>query len=169
MGGDADYRKMAARIRACLTAMTNTPPDKSIMEHFREWLSPFQIHNQLVFGDGGIQLDEATKGQIAFSLELRPEHLNSIGVAHGGMVLTLLDVVLSGAARSDRLPEFTRAATIDLSTSFIRAAKGRLTARARVLRSGRSIVFCEGEIVDASDALVAKAIGSFKYDSPKPA
>lgn len=160
---------MAARIRACLPAMSKLTPAKSIEEHFREWLSPFQVHTGLVFGDGGIRLDEATKGQIAFSLELRPEHLNSIGVAHGGMVLTLLDVALGGAARSDRLPEFTRAATIDLSTSFIRAAQGRLTVRARVLRSGRSIVFCEGEIVDASGEVVAKAIGSFKYDSPKPA
>ena len=139
---------------------------KSIDDHFRDWVSPFQRHIGMLFGDDGIRLDEAEKGRIAFSLDLRPEHCNSIGVAHGGMVLTLLDVVLSGAARSYQ-PDFTRAATLDLSTNFISPGRGRLTARARVLRGGRSIVFCEGEIVDASGNLVAKAIGSFKYDSPK--
>lgn len=147
-------------------SVQGTPDMKSIEQHFREWVSPFQVHIGMVFGDGGIRLDEAEKGRIAFSVELQPEHLNSVGVAHGGMVLTLLDVVLSGAARSYQ-SDFTRAATIDLSTSFIRPARGRVTARARVLRGGRSIVFCEGEIVDADGELVAKAIGSFKYDAPK--
>jgi uncharacterized protein (TIGR00369 family) len=114
----------------------------------------------------GFRCEAVEKGRVVFVLDLRPEQCNSIGVAHGGALLAFFDTALGAAARANDA-EFTRVATLDISASFLRAGKGRLTAHARVLRGGRSIVFCEGEILDATGALVAKAIGTFKYDSPR--
>ena len=45
---------------------------------------------------------------------------------------------------------------------FLQAGVGRLVAEGRVLRNGRSLIFCEGEVRDVNGELVAKALGTFK-------
>ncbi|HNQ57657.1 MAG: PaaI family thioesterase [Rhodocyclaceae bacterium] len=101
------------------------------------------------------------KGRATAAVEVRRELHNSWGYAHGGVVMTLLDVTMGQAARSS-LPQGTGVVTIDLNVSFVSAGRGRLTVEARVLRSGGSIVFCEGEVRDAAGELVAKGMASFK-------
>ncbi len=91
----------------------------------------------------------------------RPEHLNSFGIVHGGAVMTLLDVVMASAARSLQ-PEMGMI-TIELKTSFMRAAQGTLTAHGKVLHRSRKMVFVEGRIVDEQGQLCAHATGTFKY------
>ena len=101
------------------------------------------------------------KGRAVASIEIRPELYNSWQTAHGGVVMTLLDVTMGSAARSS-VPHAAGVVTVDMSVSFITAGQGRLTVEGRVLRSGGSIVFCEGEMRDEAGALVAKALASFK-------
>ena len=101
------------------------------------------------------------KGLAVSSVEVRPELHNSWAYAHGGVVMTLLDVTMGSAARS-MVPHAAGVVTVDMSVSFIAAGHGRLTVEARVLRSGASIIFCEGEMHDADGELVAKAMASFK-------
>jgi uncharacterized protein (TIGR00369 family) len=109
----------------------------------------------------GIEAVEEGAGFVRTALTIKPEMLNSWGVAHGGAVMTLLDLTLGMAARSLER-ECEGSITIELKTNFIAAAKGRLTAEGRALRSGKSLVFCEGEARDQSGAIVAKASGTFK-------
>jgi uncharacterized protein (TIGR00369 family) len=92
-----------------------------------------------------------------------PKHFtNSLGTAHGGVILSLLDVALCTAARTLH-PESLGVVTVDLSTSFIGGGKGdRLVAEARVLKDGRSMTFVEGEAKNADGSLVAKAIGTVR-------
>jgi uncharacterized protein (TIGR00369 family) len=97
------------------------------------------------------------KGRAVASIEIRPELYNSWQYAHGGVVMTLLDVTMGSAARSS-VPHAAGVVTVDMSVSFIAAGQGRLT----VLRSGASIIFCEGEMRDEAGELVAKAMASFK-------
>lgn len=101
------------------------------------------------------------KGRAVSSVVVRPELYNSWQYAHGGVVMTLLDVTMGSAARS-MVPHAAGVVTVDMSVSFISAGQGRLTVEARVLRSGGSIVFCEGEMRDEAGELVAKAMASFK-------
>ena len=44
-----------------------------------------------------------------------------------------------------------------------------LTAEGRVLRGGKTLVFCEGEVRDAAGHLVAKGVGTFRLKKRKPA
>jgi uncharacterized protein (TIGR00369 family) len=92
-----------------------------------------------------------------------PKHFtNSLGTAHGGVIMSLLDVALCTAARTLH-PESVGVVTIDMSTSFIGGGKGdRLIAEARVLKDGRSMTFVEGEAKNADGSLVAKAIGTVR-------
>jgi len=93
-------------------------------------------------------------------LRLRPELLNSLDAAHGGVVCTLLDVAMAAAARSD--DPAARCVTIDMSVQFMRPGTGILTAEGRMLRLTKTLAFCEAELRDAAGELLAKSHGTFK-------
>ncbi|MGE5131183.1 MAG: PaaI family thioesterase [Sphingomonadaceae bacterium] len=110
----------------------------------------------------GIGIEELGEGRARLSLSLAPQFTNSLGTAHGGVILTLLDVALCTAARTLH-PDSAGVITIDLSTSFIGGGTGpRLFAEARVLKNGRSIIFAEGEALNEDGSLVAKAVGTVR-------
>ena len=110
----------------------------------------------------GLVTEELGQGTARLSMSL-PEHFtNSLGTAHGGIIMSLLDVALCTAARTLH-PDSIGVITIDMSTSFIGGGSGeRLIAEARVLRDGRSMTFVEAEARNADGSLVAKAIGTVK-------
>ena len=94
-------------------------------------------------------------------LRLRNELLNSRGHIHGGALMSILDFTLSAAGRAND-PLGSGMATIDMHTSCIEPATTDLTIEARCIRRGASIAFCEGEILDATGKLIAKASAAFK-------
>ena len=110
----------------------------------------------------GLVTEALGPGTARLSMAL-PEHFtNSLGTAHGGVIMSLLDVALCTAARTLH-PDSIGVITIDMSTSFIGGGSGeRLFAEARVLRDGRSMTFVEAEAKNADGSLVAKAIGTVK-------
>lgn len=103
-------------------------------------------------------------GEARVELALRPELLNSLHAAHGGVVCTVLDVAMAAAARSD--DPATRVVTVDMSVQFMRPGIGMLTAIGRALTVTRSLAFCEAEIRDPQGQLVAKGSGVFKRLKP---
>ena len=114
----------------------------------------------------GMQLWRFDGGFAEISLDLRPEMMNSWDVAHGGVVMTLLDVVMAHAARSvrDATDHGTPGiVTVEMKTSFLRPATGRLMASGHLLHGTKSMAFCEGSVRDDSGALCAHATGTFKF------
>lgn len=109
---------------------------------------------------------EFAEGGVArLVLQARPELTNNFQAVHGGVIMSMLDGVMSSAALSKS--GFTRAVvTIDMSTSFIKPARGRLVAHGQTIGGGRSVCFCEARIEDEAGDLVAKAMGTFKYVDP---
>jgi uncharacterized protein (TIGR00369 family) len=115
----------------------------------------------------GIRLQEQSKERAAITLEKRPELLNSWGVAHGGVIMTMLDYVMSAAVRGYYGVD-GGVLTVDLSVGFMNAAFGAvISAEGRVLHGGGSTAFCEAEARDDSGKLLAKAIGTFKLIGEK--
>lgn len=108
----------------------------------------------------GIQMVEHGNGRAVLEVDLRPELLNSAGVAHGGVTMTILDIAMSFAART-KDPKGTFAVTIEMKTSFIAPARGKLTVTADCLQLGGSVAFCEGEARDEGGTVVARASGTF--------
>src|SRR2546428_5819130 len=91
----------------------------------------------------GIQLVEMTPSRAVVSLHKRPELLNSWGATHGGVVMTMLDLVMSWAVRGHYgvgggvLP-------LDLSVGFMKGNfGGKVTGEGRVLHLRKSTAFCE--------------------------
>ena len=109
-----------------------------------------------------IQTDDLGKGTARLSLPIARELTNSLGTAHGGVIMSLLDVALCTAARTLH-PDSIGVITIDLSTSFIGGGSGeRLFAEARVLKDARTMSFVEGEARNADGSLVAKAMATVR-------
>lgn len=107
------------------------------------------------------------EGTARLSMPIEPHLTNSLGTAHGGVIVSLLDVALCTAARTLH-PESIGVITIDLSTSFIGGASGaKLYADARVLRDGRSMSFVEAEAKNEDGSLVAKAIATVRVRHKK--
>jgi uncharacterized protein (TIGR00369 family) len=103
-------------------------------------------------------------GEAAIALNLLPRHMNSWQVSHGGVTMTLLDVVMSMAGRS-LVPQARGSATIEMKTSFLQpggAPGSRMIAKGRVLHRSTTLCFCEGELWNG-DTLIAKAMGTFKF------
>ncbi len=108
----------------------------------------------------GFELLRWDEAGVEIAFTPRPEHLNSFSVVHGGASMTLLDVAMAHAARTG-MPEMG-AVTIELKTSFVRAARGPLRAQARILHRSATLAFTEGRIVDAEGRLCCHASGTFK-------
>ncbi len=101
------------------------------------------------------------KGRAVVSIDVRQELTNSWKFAHGGVVMTLLDVAMGSAARTTDA-QVAGIVTVNLTVSFLRSCSGLLRAEGRVVRGGRSLVFCEGEVRDASGEMAAMGMGTFR-------
>ncbi len=120
----------------------------------------------------GFELLRFEKGEAEISVTLREELTNSWGVAHGGVTMTLLDVVMAHAARSPDetgIAESSGVVTVEMKTSFMRPGLGRLVGSGRRLHRTASMAFCEASLHDAAGELVAHATGTFKYLKGLPA
>lgn len=115
----------------------------------------------------GIRLVERSKERAIVSLSKRPNLLNSWGAAHGGVIMTMLDLVMSVAVRG-HYGIAGGVLTIDISVGFLNASYGDITAEGRVLNTGKSTAFCEAEARDETGKLLSKAIGTFKILPEKP-
>lgn len=114
----------------------------------------------------GFELHRFEGGEAEISLALREELTNSWGVAHGGVTMTLLDVVMAHAARSPDAADGEQRAgvvTVEMKSSFLRPGTGQLVALGRVLRRTAALAFCEASVHDSAGMITAHATGTFKY------
>lgn len=122
----------------------------------------------------GLQLWAAGGGRSELRLPLDGGHLNHRLVAHGGVLMTLLDVAMAQAARTLHVagePLGPAVITIEMKTTFVQPATpeaGVLKATGHVLHRTRSMAFCEGHVLDGAGALCVHASGTFKYVRPLP-
>ena len=79
------------------------------------------------------------------------EQCNSWSVAHGGVTMTLLDVVMAHAARSPNqpgMPERRRGHDRDEDQLHAARARARSSPRARLLHRSTTLAFCDGLLYD---------------------
>lgn len=114
--------------------------------------------------DLGVEFLGMAAGEAKIALNLEERHMNSWMVTHGGVTMTLLDVVMAMAGRSLD-PEARGGVTVEMKTSFLQPGGkpgSRMVAKGKVFHRSTTMSFCEGEVWN-DDKLVAKAMGTFKY------
>jgi uncharacterized protein (TIGR00369 family) len=111
-----------------------------------------------------LKIESAAGGAATVRMPFDLRILNDGGPAapiHGGAIAALADVAACAAVWS--LAETTRTATISMTVNYTGfAVNSDLIARARVKRRGKRIASLGVEVVDASDALIADALVTYK-------
>lgn len=108
-------------------------------------------------------LYEATiDGALVLGLQVEAWHCNRRGLCHGGLLVTLADIVLGYTAGPLADPG-TALITVHLSTDFAGSARlgDWVTTRAEVQKAGGSLAFASCYL-SVGDARIVRASGVFK-------
>ncbi len=110
----------------------------------------------------GLQLEEVRVDYARLRLPYRPELDQPAGIVHGGAIATLVDTVVVPAingAYAEMRPLFT----IDMQLRYLSPAREvDLVAEGWVVKRGRSIVFCDVEVLLPDGSVSATATLTYK-------
>jgi uncharacterized protein (TIGR00369 family) len=98
----------------------------------------------------GAVLTRVAPGEVEIELPFHDGLTQQHGYVHGGVVTAIADSACGYAALS-LMPEGAEVLTVEYKVNFLAPARGtRLHARGRVIRLGRTISVCAGEVLAAS-------------------
>src|SRR4029450_11173074 len=109
----------------------------------------------------GMRLERVEIGEVDVALDVEPHHLNLVGLLHGGLIAPPADPP-TGLAYRTVLEPGTRHVTTHLSVTFLSPGRaGLVTARGKVVKSGRRFGYAEADAVGPEDELLARATATF--------
>jgi acyl-CoA thioesterase len=100
----------------------------------------------------GIELLDVAEGYARAALEIKPHHLNAVGIVHGAAIFSLADLVFAVASNSHG----TVAVAVNATISFLKASQGgRLTAEATEVSRNAKLASYTIRITDEQEQLIA--------------
>lgn len=128
----------------------------NLLRALRERLAASEFHTW-----SGMEVVEASAGEVTVAMDVLDRHLNLQGLVHGGMLAILADTAcglsIRAAMEAGRLH-----VTTDMDIHFLAPAKpGRIFGYGKAIRVGRSLAFAEASIEDAEGKLLARAQSRF--------
>ncbi len=110
----------------------------------------------------GMRLARLSDGESEVVLEVGPDHVNLMGVLHGGVIGSLADAA-TGIAMLSALDDGWSHLTTSIQLTFLSAGRlgDRVVARGRVLKRGRRFGYAEAEVEGPDGVLLARATASF--------
>jgi uncharacterized protein (TIGR00369 family) len=103
----------------------------------------------------GIEIDAAAPEEVVGRMAWAPERCTAGGILHGGALISLADS-LGGVCAFLNLPPGAGTATISSSTNLLAPVReGEVTATARPLHVGRTVIVVQTELRDGEGRLVA--------------
>ena len=117
----------------------------------------------------GMRLERLEDGESEVALEVGPDHVNLMGVLHGGVISSLADAA-TGIAMLSALDDGWSHLTTSIQLTFL-ASGGlgdRVVARGRVVKRGRSFGYAEADVERADGTLLARATASFLIRPDRP-
>ncbi|HUR69644.1 MAG TPA: PaaI family thioesterase [Candidatus Thermoplasmatota archaeon] len=107
----------------------------------------------------GVDIVREDDACVELAIDARADLHREGGTLHGGAMMSILDMAMAGTVARTLAPGETTA-SVSITTDFLRAVTGgRLVARARLERRGRTMAFPVGELVDEEGRVVARATG----------
>jgi uncharacterized protein (TIGR00369 family) len=112
----------------------------------------------------GLELVTVEADRAEIRLPFREELATYGPVMHGGAIATTVDVAATVASfGGQEFDETPRGSTVGMTVNFVSAVKdSAITAHARVVRRGRSLVTVDVEVVDDDGQLAAKGLVTYK-------
>ena len=133
-------------------AWLGSPSDAPEREDFRERV--------------GLTIVEARKGYARGEIELKPWHMNVLGIVHGGVLFTLADTVSGTAAVTGQnygVP------TVNGTINYLRAGKDtkKIIAEAHEIKNGKNFSVCECKVFDDKENVLAVTTMTFFHLMPE--
>ena len=121
----------------------------------------FMKHN------GGILFRNISDTEYEFKTTINENHLNAIGITHGGFICSLIDAGAGTAAH--RCAGQTPCVTVSLDLKFIATTKigDEIVGFTKILKKTKSMVFLICHL-KSKDKIIASASGIWKILKQKP-
>ena len=128
----------------------------NLLQDLRDRLSASEFHTW-----AGMEVVEASAGEVTVAMEVLDRHVNLQGLVHGGMIAILADTACGLSIRS-AMEAGRLHVTTDMDIHYLAPAEpGRLLGRGKAIKVGRSLAFAEVSIEDAEGRLLARAQSRF--------
>jgi uncharacterized protein (TIGR00369 family) len=109
----------------------------------------------------GIKLEEISEEKVVMSLEMQEKLRQPYGLLHGGATASLIDTATAFAVITSIGTE-EKATTVDLTIQYLRPhTEGKVICTARVLRTGKRMLFLSAEAVNEQGKLIATALSTY--------
>ena len=100
----------------------------------------------------GIRLLDLGAGYAKVALDLKPIHLNGVGLVQGGVLFTMADFAFAAACNYSE----ENVVGVETSMSYIKSVReGTVYAEAREVSRTRSFTSCDVRVTDDKERLVA--------------
>jgi acyl-CoA thioesterase len=114
----------------------------------------------------GIKLIRVHEDGLTIGCEMRPDLRNAAGGLHGGVTATLADVA-AGVALARHIGRLRSVATVEMKINYLRPVReGRIAARARLVRVGKTLSTVRVDVVDGAKQPVAAALLTYIILNP---
>ena len=111
----------------------------------------------------GASIAKVEPGEVTIELPFRPDLTQQHGFIHAGVVTMIVDTACGYAALT-RMPASAAVLSAEYKINFLSPAEGeKLIARGRVLKPGRTLTVCYGEVhakKDGNEKLVATMLAT---------
>ncbi len=102
-----------------------------------------------------MRLEDLEWGESFLAIDLGEDHLQPYGMVHGGVFASIVDAAAFWAAFS-RMEDDAGLTTVEMKLNYLAPArKGRLQARGRCIKLGKSLALAEASVFDQEERLLA--------------
>ena len=113
----------------------------------------------------GVRLTALSDGGAEGEVRLTAQHLNPLGIVHGGVYSTMMDQVAGAAACS----RGSMCRTVDCEVRFFAPAAGtKIYSHAQAIRMGRSITVMRAWVTDEAGTICAEGTYTFRMKEGFP-
>ena len=103
-----------------------------------------------------MKIRDVGRGFSILEIDLSEKHLQPFGMVHGGVFASIIDAAAFWALFFDIEDQKAGATTVDLKLNYLApAASGKLIAKGRQIKLGKTLGYAEAEVTDANGKLLA--------------
>lgn len=107
-------------------------------------------------------------GKVDCELEITSAHFNPIGIAHGGVIYTMVDAAMGSAVLS-LLPPDKLCVSAEIKLNYLKPVHpGHVVAHATVAQCGQRLAVVTAEVTNEAGEIVGVALGTFAILDRKP-
>ena len=103
-----------------------------------------------------MKIRDVGRGFSILEIDLSEKHLQPFGMVHGGVFASIIDAAAFWALFYDIEDQKAGATTVDLKLNYLApAASGKLIAKGRQIKLGKTLGYAEAEVTDVNEKILA--------------